>query len=152
MISHPHKHFPTSCINSSGENPPDSATAVEYTGDYSGVEEVFAWQRQSKFPPLPPLQGRLPRAGPDSHFTEQGGGPPLKTLQHFFPAQIFPAMPFPEPPHTQLSAGTDTPNRREDQGGFTFPLQHRLIPEKSREHCKTCFPSAHPTGEQRAIE
>lgn len=131
MISHPHKHFPTSCINSSGENPPDSATAVEYTGDYSGVEEVFAWQRQSNSF----LLCLLCRAGcPGQALTHisqsRAGGRLWKHCNIFFPAQIFPAMPFPEPPHTQLSAGTDTPNRRGGPGGLHLPPPAQADPRE----------------------
>lgn len=34
------------------------------------------------------------------------GGPAVKTLEHFFPAQIFSAIQFTEPPHTQLHSST----------------------------------------------
>lgn len=130
VISHPHKHFPTSWSNRG--NPPGlcriSGPLLRGWGGFCLAKA------EQQFPPVPPLWGRLPRAEPDSHFTEQGGGPSLNTLLHFFPAQIFPAIRFPEPPHTHSSTGTNTPNHREDQGGFTFPLQLRLFPGKSQEH------------------
>lgn len=70
-----------------------------------------------------------------SQITEQGGGggPALKTLEHFFPIQIFPAIQFPEPPHTQLlSRGAATTLRSCRHPSFS--LRHKLSRGKNHTH------------------
>lgn len=90
----------------------------------------------------------LPGEGSMSQITDQGGGgPPLKTLRHFFPAQIFSAIQFTEPPHTQFTAARQrlchhARSCRERLEGQplqaprhpAFSRQHKLIQGKNHPH------------------
>lgn len=129
VISHPHKHFPTSCINSNGENPRAQPRLPNFWPITQGVRRFVPGKGSSSF-----LLCLLCRAGPDSHFTQQGGGAASENTATFFlqPRYLQPCHSQSRPTHS--STGTNIPSHREHRGGFTFPLQHRLIPGKSQQH------------------
>lgn len=132
-MSHPHKHFPTSCINSIceiRENPlTPAAAATEFLGDYSGRGEA-PWAEAARRPP--PAQPR----GSVTHSTEQGWrGLPGKRwnfffyIYIFFPAQLFSALQLTAPPRT----GDLAPCR--DTAPLCPPcLQHQVMQRETAHH------------------
>lgn len=132
-MSHPHKHFPTSCINSIceiRENPlTPAAAATEFLGDYSGRGEA-PWAEAARQPP--PAQPR----GSVTHSTEQGWrGLPGKRwnfffyIYIFFPAQLFSALQLTAPPRT----GDLAPCR--DTAPLCPPcLQHQVMQRETAHH------------------